>query len=369
MASIDKRGGRWRARYRAPDGRSRSQTFARKVDAERFLVTVGHSKLTGGYVDVSAGRRTFGDWWATWTATRVDLRPSTRARDDVYARNYLLPSLGALPLGKIDRTVLRTWVAALNARGLAPATVVKAAQLAGKALRAAADERLIAANPAERLELPRVEIDEARFLAPAEVATLADGIDSRYRSFVLVGAYGGLRFGELAGLRRVKVDLIRGRVEVAETVVEVRGHHHTGPPKTRAGHRSVPLPRAVLDVLGDHCAGQGPGSLVFPAPEGGFLRASLFRRRVWAPAVARAGLSPLRIHDLRHSAVALWIAAGASPKEVAARAGHASVVTVLDRYGHLLPGTEERVTDALDAMFAAASPAPSASVTALPASG
>jgi hypothetical protein len=50
----------------------------------------------------------------------------------------------------------------------------------------------------------------------------------------------------------------------------------------------------------------------------------------------------------------LWIAAGASPKEIASRAGRSSVVTVLDRYGHLLPGTEEKGTDALDALAEAA---------------
>jgi len=51
----------------------------------------------------------------------------------------------------------------------------------------------------------------------------------------------------------------------------------------------------------------------------------------------------------------LWIAAGASPKEIAVRAGRTSVATVLDRYGHLLPGSEDRVDDALDAMIAGAS--------------
>jgi integrase len=71
---------------------------------------------------------------------------------------------------------------------------------------------------------------------------------------------------------------------------------------------------------------------------------------MWAPAVKAAALEPLRIHDLRHSAVAFWIAAGASPKEIAVRAGHTSVSIVLDRYGHLLPDTEERVNDALDLM-------------------
>ena len=90
--------------------------------------------------------------------------------------------------------------------------------------------------------------------------------------------------------------------------------------------------------------------MVFPAPEGGPLRLSRWRRRTWAPAVESAELAPLRIHDMRHTAVALWIAAGASPNEIAARAGHTSVSVVLDRYGHLLPGSEDKVNDALDAL-------------------
>jgi integrase len=76
-----------------------------------------------------------------------------------------------------------------------------------------------------------------RFLTPAEVTTLADAIKARYRALVLVGAYGGLRIGELAGLRRGRVDLLRGTVTVAEIVVEVRGVLHIGPPKTRASRR------------------------------------------------------------------------------------------------------------------------------------
>jgi integrase len=84
----------------------------------------------------------------------------------------------------------------------------------------------------------------------------------------------------------------------------------------------------------------GPGTaeeLVFAGLHGGALRVTLFRQRFWLPAIKAAGLDGLRIHDLRHTAVALWIAAGANPKEVAARAGHASVSFTLDRYGHLYP--------------------------------
>jgi integrase len=71
-----------------------------------------------------------------------------------------------------------------------------------------------------------------------------------------------------------------------------------------------------------------------------------------APAIKAAGLAPLRPHDLRHTAVALWIAAGANPKEVSVRAGHTSVSFTLDRYGHLFPGHDTELRDRLDAMHA-----------------
>jgi integrase len=202
-------------------------------------------------------------------------------------------------------------------------------------------------SPCDRVPLPRIERNEMRFLDPDAVARLANAIDPRYRAFVPLGAYGGLRSGELFALRRGRLDLVRGRVDVAETAVEIAGHFHFGPPKTRAGRRSVPLPPFVVDELAQHVADTAVDELVFPAPEGGPVRASLFRRRTWEPAVNKAELAPLRPPDLRHT-VALWIAAGASAHEVARRAGHTSSSVVLDRYGHLLPDAEERVTNALD---------------------
>ena len=181
---------------------------------------------------------------------------------------------------------------------------------------------------------------------------LADAIDPPYRALVLLGAYCGLRLGEMLALRRSRVDLLHRRIEVVATLYEIGRELIENPPKTKAGQRSVPLPRVVVDALEQHLAAQpgGPDDYLFRAPKGGPVRVAAWRYRAWAPAVNRAGLAPLRAHDLRHTAVALWIAAGASPNEIATRAGHSSVVTVLDRYGHLLPGSGERVTDALDLM-------------------
>jgi integrase len=231
--------------------------------------------------------------------------------------------------------------------------VHKCVQILSKALRAAVDDGRLARNPAERLDLPRVEREEARYLTPAELGVLADSIDPAYRALVLLGGYCGLRLGEMLALRRRHVDCLRGRVEVHATLYELpNGELVENPPKTRAGQRAVPMPRVVVETLHEHLAAYegGPDDHLFTAPEGGPVRAHAWRRRVWAPTVERAGLAPLRVHDLRHSAVAMWIAVGASPNEVAARAGHASVTTVLNIYGHLLPGTGEKVTAALDVL-------------------
>jgi hypothetical protein len=97
----------------------------------------------------------------------------------------------------------------------------------------------------------------------------------------------------------------------------------------------------------------GPAdAYVFTAEPSGVLRTSNFRTKVWLPAVRAAGLEPLRPHELRHTAVALWIAAGANPKEVAVRAGHTSVSFTLDRCGHLFEGHDAELRDRLDAMHA-----------------
>jgi integrase len=204
------------------------------------------------------------------------------------------------------------------------------------------------------VRLPKFEREEIRFLNPAEVARLADVIDARYRALVLVAAYGGLRIGELAGLRRRRVDLLRGTVDVAEIVVEVRGELYMGPPKTQAGRRIVTLPRSVVEELAEHLGPVGEtDAWVFTADKGGVLRPSNLRVKVWLPAIRAAGLAPLRPHDLRHTAVALWIAAGANPKEVSVRAGHTSVAFTLDRYGHLFPEADTALRARLDSLFRA----------------
>src|SRR2546422_1828911 len=158
MAHIEKRGaGRWRARYRGPDGVERSKSFSRRIDAERWLGGVHVAQSRGEWVDPALGRITLAAWLDQWWPTTANLRPSTRAGDEAYIRCYVSPHFAHRRLADIGQLDVSTWVAALSSEGRAPATVRKAYQLPSKLMGAAVDAGLIAKTPCRRVPLPRVE--------------------------------------------------------------------------------------------------------------------------------------------------------------------------------------------------------------------
>jgi hypothetical protein len=111
MAFVEKRGaGRWRARYRGPDGRERNQTFSRKVDAERFLVQVEHDKQRGTWVDPELGKTTLAEYVDQWLPSTAHLAAGTYANIDGRLRNHLLPYFGDLPWARsVRRTSVDGW--------------------------------------------------------------------------------------------------------------------------------------------------------------------------------------------------------------------------------------------------------------------
>lgn len=176
--------------------------------------------MSGALIDPRLGRITVDEWWHQWWPTVTNLRASTRARDAQYYNSHVCPAFGDTPLNKLDRTSLRSWLARLGSpRGadLAPATIHKIVQILNKTVNAAFEDRLIPHNPVAKLPLPKIERQEVRFLSSDELWRLADAMDERYRAFDLVAGFGGLRLGELLGLRWSRVDLDTGRIRVAET--------------------------------------------------------------------------------------------------------------------------------------------------------
>ena len=338
-------------RYRDPSGKSVDERFRRSIDADNRKNEAEVDKQRGTWADPRRGRITLTDHIDQWHASRHHLRPSTRARDGSLIRQQVVPHLGDRRISTLEPADIRVWVADLVEAGYAPSTVGKAVQILRAAMDSAVEDGMIPRSPIRGVKIPTRPAVEKRYLSHAEITDLTEAAPAHHRALILTAAYTGMRFGELAALRAENLNLLRPSITVVESLSEVGGHISTGPPKTAASRRQVSLPRYLVGFLGEHMGAYGPGedNRVFTAPMDGPLRRTLFRRRVWLPAVDESVGQPCRFHDLRHSHAALLIAEGTHPKVIQARLGHASIRTTLDVYGHLFEGLDESAADALDA--------------------
>jgi integrase len=172
-------------------------------------------------------------------------------------------------------------------------------------------------------------------------------IGQQYRVLVLVLAFWGLRWGEVAALKVGRLDLLRRRLTVAETLSEVGGKLVWCTPKSHAA-RSVPIPKFVVDQLGRVTTKLSPDDLVFTTWRGKPLRNLNFRRDVFDPAARDAGLEGLTPHELRHTAASLMVSAGANVKAVQRALGHKSAAMTLDVYSGLFDDDLDGVAARLD---------------------
>jgi integrase len=354
MASIKKVSTGWRARYRTPDGASRSKSFPRKIDAERFLVSVEHRKLTGGYVDPSAGRIKFGVYAEEWRARQVH-RPSSVAQIETNLRRHVLPAFGHRPVASIRPSEVQAWVKD-RAEALAPATVEMIYRYVVAIFRAAVVDRIITASPCVGVRLPRVERRPIEPLTMEQVELLVEAVPGRYRALVVLGAGTGVRQGEAFGVTLDRVDFLRRVLTVDRQLLLLPGSGPVlAPPKTQASYRTIPLPDVVLETLSAHLATYGAGAegLVFTNADGEPIRRTRFSA-VWRPAARVAGLaSGTGFHALRHFYASLLIRHGESVKVVQNRLGHASAAETLDTYSHLWPDSEDRTRQAVDLVLGA----------------
>jgi len=182
------------------------------------------------------------------------------------------------------------------------------------------------------------------------IGGLADAIDPCYRALVLLAVFAGLRWGELAALRRRDIDLDVQAVRVVRQLSEVRGSGLAfGPPKSAAGNAPLFLPAVVIPDLAWHLArftASQDDALLFTGPAGVPLWHSSFRHRYWLPALAKAGLTDIRLHDLRHTGNHLAATSGATLRELMDRMGHSSSRAALI----YLHGSDERQQMIADAI-------------------
>lgn len=347
MASIARRAdGHWRARYRDGRAKEHSRHFERKIDAQRWLDSVTASIQSGTYVDPVLGRETVGEYADKWMQRQVQLKPSTRSRYAAIVRLHIKPHFGHVPLVKIERSDISSWVADLVASNRAGATVRHIYKVLHSILQSAMLDGRLARNPAVSIKLPRTKGKEKRFLTHEQVAALAEAAGED-RLVIEVLAYCGLRFGELAALRVRDIDFLRRRLCIEQSATEVDGVMVFGTPKSHQ-QRLVPVRPSLLEPLARKCEGKGTDDLVFTAPRGGVIFLRNWRKRVFDPAADAAGLTPLSPHELRHTAASLAVAVGANVKAVQRMLGHASAAMTLDTYSGLFEDDLDDVAARLD---------------------
>jgi hypothetical protein len=227
------RGLRWRARYRGPDGLIRSKSFPIKVDAQRWLAEQLSRIDRSIWVTPEHGQIAWGEYSEQLLAGRVHLAARTVETDRLCHRRAL-EWIGDVQLARLTPELMRTMTSELSERH-APETVARTMRWVRLTLNQAVKDRRIVSSPAEGVRLPRARSSEMRLLDGAEVADLAAALPDRYSSLAVAGAYTGLRWGELAGLRVGDLDMLRRRLTVRSTLIEPSGETpRLGPPKSKA---------------------------------------------------------------------------------------------------------------------------------------
>lgn len=379
-------GGTWKAFWRDPQGKQRSKTFRTKKEASVFLAEIETQKSRGEYVSPHAGRTRFREHAERWMGAK-NTEVTTSARDESMMRTHVLPQWGDWPLAKINHLSLQEWVTELGQRS--PTLAIQCHRLVSGVLRSAMNNKLIGFNPVEGVRLPPVrkrDTDERIIDRDTLRFELLPAVPDFYRAVVATAAGTGLRWGEVAGLRPDALDLDNRTLKVVRTVIEINGHTSFKPfPKTATGRRTVPLPSWLVTILREHLATWPPldGGTVFTNTVGQPLRRTLFRKRIWKPALVRAGLlgritdlgnggfrgewtdetgaalakefktydqavkevarhaqGGLRFHDLRHSYATWLVDDGVPPNMVQRVMGHQNVSTTLQLYARRTDNTD-----------------------------
>lgn len=363
MAYAEKRGKTWRAVWflGMVDGKRRYGQQGGHISRSAALdYAIEQENLLARGIDASSARQTWGTWCEEWMAGRI-LETSSLNSDLSRLRTWILPRWQNVQLNKITRQEVLKWVAELNRETPSAWTLQRVFYIFSGSLQAAVQASLLPANPAEGVKLPNTAEGSERAFTDDEVETLLANLQGPYRMAVLVMVEAGLRFGEMAGLHRRRVNLDRGTLEVVE-VWEDEGCYMKAYPKGRQ-RRTVPISDRLTDALKlwfeehpatvspdcglPHPKGHCPGPLVVTAPQGGALDNHNMRARAWRTAYQAAGLDRAKMHWLRHTFATRLAVDGVPMQDIASALGHSTVYVTL-RYSHLTDSHLERVRDSLN---------------------
>lgn len=352
---------RWLADYTDGSGKRRAKQFERRKDADAWLVRVRHDVQIGVHVADSASLtvREAAQLWLDHCAEE-GLERSTRDGYEQHVRLHIVPLLGSKKLSQITTPTVHTFADDLRAGGRSPAMVKRVVGSLGGIFGEARRRGRAATNPVRDAKLKvgdRRKSKRPDIPTKAELRAILAAATGKHRALIVTALFSGLRSSELRGLRWETVDL-KAETLTVKGRVDARGNF--GPPKTKAGHRAVPLAPLAVKALKEQRLATGannPDGWVFPSAEATPLNHQNIINRMWDPLQLAAGLwSPHRskldehgepakvtkynFHALRHAAASLFIEQKLSPKRVQTLMGHSSITVTFDTYGHLFEDAE-----------------------------
>lgn len=327
---------------------------------------------------------TVGQWLERWLASRTCPATSTVRGYAAHVRLYLKPYLGPILLSELATGHVQAMFTAIirehevEGRPVTPATLARIRATLRVALNAAMRQGHLADNPACRVELPaarrphavvwtsnRVEhwqhTGERPVVAVWTAAQTAQFL-RHIRGHRLYAAYHlialrGLRRGEAAGLRWCDVDLDEGAAVIGQQLQQYDGHIVVSSPKTRHSSRVIALDRTTITALRQHRARQVTEREIVGEGyrDSGYVFTSLVGDPIAPDRLTRtfhrlreeAGMPPIRLHDLRHGAATLALAAGVELKVVQDMMGHSSIVLTADTYTSVLPEVARKAAEAV----------------------
>jgi integrase len=331
-------------------------SFATKGDARAFLAAVETDIRRGAWIDPWAGRMRVRELSEEWLAADPTKRESTAAREELTIRLHVLPTLGSLRIERVGPQDVQRLV---NKWGVtyAPRTVKRNYEVLRAMFGYAVRNDWLTRTPCRNVKLPAVDGTRRYDLTPEDVARIADHVEVEYQSMIWIGAALGLRWSEVAGLRVGRIDLTAGRLSVVEAIVRGKGGRNVfGPPKSKAGQRTMFMPQAITTMLEAHLAHVGltlqdARELVFTDDQGGALRYSNWRRRVWLPAAKAAGCEGAGFHDLRRLNATTLVVGGIDVKTAQVRLGHADPRMTLAIYASAPASVDRSAADVIGERF------------------
>ncbi len=340
----------WRARYTDDAGREHTRHFKRKTDAQAWINKVTASMVRGDYVDPKSARMTVSTWCATWIKGYEVNRAST-VREAKTHLKLIEAEFGSIPMSGVRPSHVKTWTAALRAKGYSDSYVYAVYRRFAQVMGDAVNDGVIPRNPCNRKNSPKVGTQRPYVATVEHVWALYDAMPAHLAPAILLGAFAGLRVSEAAGLRVADVDFMRGFVN---PVVQYKD----APLKTESSRASIPIPRNLAlmlsaavevarDLAGDKATHVVTDELGRPSSPWAIERAV---RRV---RTSVKGLPEgFRYHDLRHFYASHLIDAGLSVKVVQKCLRHQSASVTLNTYGHLFPDADESAREAMASVLA-----------------